>query len=502
MDVKQKDIATEDIFKKTNLEPGNIPENIQVNNLGSSQVQVGTPNNDLENSEVVFKEVNEKAVNENKEEGLEIKDSNIHSMPDKFLKPEKKDKEKNWFLIIGIALVFVIILAVAGFAFFALRDKGNPDEILNIENQNHQNVNTNTNSSHEDESDLNTAMGRDEKRLNDILDIKNALAFYYDENTEYAINLSSLLDKYLIDLPKNPQPGGEAYYYQRQESGQNYILVFTLESGGSFGNLVLGEGRYELTPVGGIQIYQEEEEEDDENNNSANNENTNNVNVNVNVNVNNVNTGEELIIPPRGPDSDNDGLTNTEEILFGTKFDLPDSDFDGYVDGEEILALYDPNTADQRLVNNIDVVRIYNNDIYRYSVLYPAKWLAEEKTSEFDETNFYDDQNGDFFKIQIEENPQGLTLQKWYLYFSSGSQTGDLEYFQNPNVSGLKTKDGFNIYIANEDKIYIISYILVDIEELNYFRTFELLSQSFRFINQQAAEENLGDEGGGGDNET
>lgn len=488
MDIEQKNIETEDIFKKTD----SGPENIQVNNLSPSQDQVGIPNNNLENNKVIFKEVNEKVINENKEESFKIKNSNIHSMPDKFLKPEKKDKEKNWFLIIGIALVFVIILAVAGFAFFALRDKGNPDDILNIENQNHQNVNTNTDSSDENGPDLNTAIGRDEKRLNDILDIKSALALYYGDNTEYPTNLSSLLDKYLIDSPKNPKPGGEAYYYQRQESGQNYILVFSLESGGSFGNLVLGEGRYELTPIDGIQIYQEDEDEDeDENDNSANNnENINN----VNININNTNTGNNLIIPPKGPDSDNDGLTNSEEILFGTKFDLPDSDYDGYIDGEEIFALYDPNTADQRLVNNIDIVRVYNNNIYKYSVLYPAKWLAEEKTSEFDETNFYDDENGDFFKIQIEENPQGLSLQKWYLYFSPGAQTGDLKYFQNPNVSGLKTKDGFNIYIANDDKIYIISYILLDIEELNYFRTFEMLSQSFRFINQQAKEENLGDE--------
>ncbi len=498
MDIEQKNIESEDIFKKTDLEP----ENIQVNNLNSPQNQFNIPtktpnNNGLENNKVIFKEADEKVFNQEEgasevEEGAsEVKDSNIHSMPDKFLKPEKENQEKNWFLIIGIALVFVIILAVAGFAFFVLRDKDNPDEILNIENKTNQNVNTNTDSADENEFNLDTARGRDEKRLNDILDIKNALSFYYHDHTEYPANLSSLLDKYLKDSPKNPQPGGEAYDYQRQEDGQNYILVFSLESGGNFGNLVLGEGKYELTSIDGIQIYSEDEEEDEnENNNLENNEN------NENTNVNNTNTNQELIIPPKGPDSDNDGLTNAEEILFGTKFDLPDSDFDGYIDGEELLALYDPNTADQRLANNIDLVRVYNNDIYKYSVLYPAKWLATEKTSEFDETTFYDNENGDFFNIQVEENPQGLSLQKWYLYFSPGAQIGHLEYFQNPNVSGLKTKDGFNIYIANEDKIYVISYILVDIEELNYFRTFEMLVQSFRFINQQA-----GDEEGGGDEE-
>jgi hypothetical protein len=41
-------------------------------------------------------------------------------------------------------------------------------------------------------------------------------------------------------------------------------------------------------------------------------------------------------------DNDNDGLTNSEEIIWGTDSNNPDTDGDGYLDGEEVAANHDP----------------------------------------------------------------------------------------------------------------------------------------------------------------
>lgn len=41
-------------------------------------------------------------------------------------------------------------------------------------------------------------------------------------------------------------------------------------------------------------------------------------------------------------DDDNDGLTNSEEVRWGTDLNNPDSDGDGYLDGEEVAARHDP----------------------------------------------------------------------------------------------------------------------------------------------------------------
>lgn len=42
-------------------------------------------------------------------------------------------------------------------------------------------------------------------------------------------------------------------------------------------------------------------------------------------------------------DDDNDGLSNSDELIWGTDSKNPDTDGDGYLDGEEVAANHDPN---------------------------------------------------------------------------------------------------------------------------------------------------------------
>ena len=73
-----------------------------------------------------------------------------------------------------------------------------------------------------------------------------------------------------------------------------------------------------------------------------------------------------------GSDSDNDGLTDIEEILLSTGTSTPDSDGDGYVDGAEILNLYDPAGAGKLAANSN--IALYENKTFAYEIFYPATW--------------------------------------------------------------------------------------------------------------------------------
>ncbi len=393
-------------------------------------------------------------------------DGSMYYMPEKFLKPQENGKGSGLFIKIGIVLLIVAVLAVGGFAIYVLKfrnaDKPVDQSVLDLEKNQTNNQENQTNN-------LDTSQKRDEKRIGDIKNIISALSMYFADNNLYPSVLSDLSGK-LSEIPVNPTPGGEDYGYQISADQKNYKLTFLLEAESKNGGLILKPGKYQVEANEIIKPYKED----------------GGLNENQTPNFGNPNDQgdnlDSLPVPPKGPDADNDDLTNAEEFLYGTQIDKNDTDEDTYLDGDEVLNLYDPISKTGKLVDNVNIVRVFYNDPQRYSVLYPTKWVAENKTSDYKETVFYDDKNGDFFKIQVYENPQGQTLKSWYLSFAPGVKPDDLLDFKAKTINGISTKDGLNIYFADNDKIYALSYIYTSETELNYFSTFLMFTKSFRPI--------------------
>lgn len=403
----------------------------------------------------------------------ESSDENIYYMPDKFLQPAGLAKSgKNWFFIISVVLIIIVVLAVAGFAFYVLNKNkdNNPEDLLDLpQNIDPQNPNQNQTPT-TTENNLDTPKLRDQKRIKDITDIISGLSLYYNDNKKYPPVLDRL-DQYLKSIPTNPEPGGEPYYYQPQDKSQDYIITFSLESGAELGNLILKADKYKVTAKSGIEIYKDTSF-DEENNSST-----------TPPVVNPPNNQPGLLpIPPKGNDSDGDQLTDIEELMYGTKINIADSDSDNYSDGSEIYSLYDPLNANSRLVDNIELVSFYNNENYGYSVLYPKKWKVDVKNTNSSNVTFSNDSNSDFFQVQVNENPQELTPKNWYLSNPNNTGSSNLKNFSNKNVYGVQTQDNINVYVGNKDKIYVISYIIKNTKSLEYFRTFEMFLQSFKFI--------------------
>ncbi len=223
--------------------------------------------------------------------------------------------------------------------------------------------------------------------------------------------------------------------------------------------------------------------------NANTNANTNtNVNAVTNTNTNTVVNTNETTAPISSKDGDNDGLTNEEEKIWGTKADLPDTDSDGYQDGKEILAGYDPlNPVSSGRLQDSSSVGTYNNKDYGYTILYPVNWLAdalsEGDASEVIFTPSSLDIAGQFMEVAVVENPTGLSATDWYidqLNLDENEAAPELESIVTfSGIEGVMSLVGFTAYFTTNNYVYAVNYGYGDAKEVDFTTTFQMMVKSF-----------------------
>lgn len=218
------------------------------------------------------------------------------------------------------------------------------------------------------------------------------------------------------------------------------------------------------------------------NTNTNVNTNTNrNVNLNTNKNVNaNANINENTNTPPtvtEAKDTDKDDLAEKEEILFGTKANKPDSDGDGYLDGEEIINLYSPNGPEKLAETNL--VAKYESEKFGFTLLYPTSWKAEPLTETETEVFFTSEETGEYVEIIVQDNPNSLSAQSWYLEQFPKLKEEEIEEISVGELSGVKSETGYNVYFADDEHIYTITYNYGTLDTVNFVTTWEMIWHSF-----------------------
>lgn len=209
-----------------------------------------------------------------------------------------------------------------------------------------------------------------------------------------------------------------------------------------------------------------------ENNNANGNEN-NNTNIDIN---------SYIQIIPSAPDRDGDTLTDTEEDLYKTKSAIADTDKDGFWDGQEIANLYDPIKKDSGNLRTSGLVKIYNNETYRYSVLYPDSWKVVPLGGSDQEVTFVSE-NKEFIEIAIMDNPEAMTATEWYLKQIPPELVSKTERIWANNFMGIKSLDGLNVYLTpisgDRNFIYSISYMVGSHTHISFPVTFQMMVRSF-----------------------
>lgn len=102
-----------------------------------------------------------------------------------------------------------------------------------------------------------------------------------------------------------------------------------------------------------------------------------NSNINLNANLNsNINAGVNTNVNTATTDSDNDGLTDEKESLYGTNPNNPDTDSDGYKDGTEIENRYSPNGTGRLSINDF---KTFCQNTYKQTLTEPLQPLSSEE---------------------------------------------------------------------------------------------------------------------------
>jgi len=178
-----------------------------------------------------------------------------------------------------------------------------------------------------------------------------------------------------------------------------------------------------------------------------------------------------------GADSDNDGLTDTEEIILNTGAGLSDSDGDGYTDGSELINLYNPAGAG-KLTDNSNI-SLYENKTFAYNLLYPLAWQISVNGG--DDSLMFKSGDNQFVQIIIQPNISKETIEEWYMEQLGILTISEADRVSGVNWQGVKSPDGLNIYLMDKKQNYIfnLTYNPGGGSILEYTNIFQMMVKSF-----------------------
>jgi len=186
-------------------------------------------------------------------------------------------------------------------------------------------------------------------------------------------------------------------------------------------------------------------------------------------------------------DTDGDGLTDKEEILFGTSITSADTDGDSYPDWEEIQNGYSPTRVGETLPVG-ELFTTYTNSTYGYKVPYPTGWLADS----LDQTNkqiLFISDTEEFFEILIEENPLQTPIVDWFRGLSPSLKNIALDITVVDGRPAVWSPDKLTLYTGKGALVYIITYNKGALEEVNWPNVFENFYKNFSFGNTSQVED-------------
>ncbi|HNW55527.1 MAG TPA: hypothetical protein PKN62_00370 [bacterium] len=172
-------------------------------------------------------------------------------------------------------------------------------------------------------------------------------------------------------------------------------------------------------------------------------------------------------------DTDQDGLTDKEETIFGTNANQADSDSDGYADLAEIRSGYNPIGQD-KISKNKGLVSVKHG---KWSVLAPATWNSQLGK---DDSAIFRASDNQFVQLVTLPKKSSQELAEWYQEMFDG-QTADVMVVDGRQVA--VSPDGLVFYVTQSRLDYIVSltYNPEETKLLSYSNILRLMASSLVF---------------------
>lgn len=179
--------------------------------------------------------------------------------------------------------------------------------------------------------------------------------------------------------------------------------------------------------------------------------------------------------PYPGTDTDSDGLTNVEELLYGTDFRSPDTDGDTFLDGNEVFHRYDPNGLAPSTLLDTGAVRVLERSEVPFTLYYPASWTVSV-LPEATQVNFRL-AGGSSFSLVYEAKDALTDLSAWMKTKSISTKDTE-ETLTKEGYPARIGHDGRMMYLDLGDWVVSATYDLGDGLSIDFLQTFKMMTNS------------------------
>ncbi|MDO8581484.1 MAG: hypothetical protein Q7S16_01285, partial [bacterium] len=188
-------------------------------------------------------------------------------------------------------------------------------------------------------------------------------------------------------------------------------------------------------------------------------------------------------------DTDSDGLTDVEEVLYTTDSAKADMDGDGYLDGQEVVNLYNPTGNAPIRIADSKLVTRYTNPVFGYTILYPTSWTVRALDDKNPREVLFTAATGEFIQVIVDDNSEGLTASQWYAKQFPDVLPESLERIFFDNLEGVWTKDKTTVYLtkttldtSGKRLLFGITYNYGERTSVNFRTTLTMMVKSFTVL--------------------